>query len=243
MAAWKHWQYWNPGTYQAYRKYVIDRAPLFKGRVDLDCADITLVLLIEFAADRGLPVTFWDNDQVRYPSKGTRQTPSSQRLLSTRSWKNKGEYIEAVTHRIGAKSLVNENTEKNPRGPQPGDLMVKVDHAALVIQVYPPGITHPRARDKRIPVFPGHDQARLQLNQTEYFRQEIPGPEVYHPNEIDCETHFDYLNHRGFGKERAELIYYTRVSEMRSQGFEFRMYKSGVLDNWLDWDGLGDPSR
>jgi hypothetical protein len=73
MAAWKHWQYWNPGTYQAYRKYVIDRAPLFRGRVDLDCADITLVLLIEFAADRGLPVTFWDNDQVRYPSKGTRQ--------------------------------------------------------------------------------------------------------------------------------------------------------------------------
>jgi hypothetical protein len=107
--------------------------------------------------------------------------------------------------------------------------MVKVDHAALVIQVYPPGITHPRARDKLIPVFPGHDQARLQLNQTEYFRQEIPGPEVYHPNEIDCETHFDYLNHRGFGKERAELIYYTRVSEMRSQGFDFRMYKSGVL--------------
>ncbi len=41
MAAWKHWQYWNPGTYQAYRKYVIDRAPLFRGRVDLDCADIT----------------------------------------------------------------------------------------------------------------------------------------------------------------------------------------------------------
>jgi len=62
-------------------------------------------------------------------------------------------------------------------------------------------------------------------------------------NEIDRETHFDYLNHRGFGKEAAEMIYYTRVSEMRAQGFEFRRYKPGVIDNWMDWNGSGDPPR
>lgn len=63
------------------------------------------------------------------------------------------------------------------------------------------------------------------------------------PNEIDIENHFDDLNHRGFGKEAAEMIYYTRVSEMRMQGFEFRLYKPGVLDSWVDWDGYGDPPR
>ena len=77
---------------------------------------------MEFAAEEGLPVTFWDNDEVRYPSKGTRQTPTSSRVLRTKSWDDKGEYLDAVRARIGAKSLVEHNTVVNPRGPEPCDL-------------------------------------------------------------------------------------------------------------------------
>ena len=238
MAAWTHRRYWTPRVYdKEYRDFVVQRAPKYRGRMDYDCADLTLLVLIEFAVQQGLPVTFWDNDQVRYPSKGSRQTPSA--LVLNRTWNTADEYIKAVTDRIQSKSLVNQNTVVNRLGPQPGDLMVKTDHTALVVAVYGVGVSHPKAYDKSIPTFPGHEQARLQMGQTEYFRAATPTA----TSEINSETHFDYLNHRGFGKERAELIYYTRVSEMRAQGFDFRQYKDGVLDNWPDWNGTGDPPR
>ena len=236
MAAWRHFRYWSGRLYDIeYRDFVTRRAPRYRGRTDYDCADVTLLLLIEFAAREGLPVTFWDNDEVRYPSKGGRQTPAAR--FFNKTWNTVEEYIKAVTDRIQSKSVVNQNTVVNRSGPQPGDLMVKVDHTALVVQVYRAGAPHPRAQDKTIPVFPGHEQARLQVGQTEYFRQTMP------PANASAETHFDYLNHRGFGKEAAEMIYYTPVSEMRAQGFEFRSYKPGVLDNWLEWNGIGDPPR
>jgi len=64
MAAWRHWAFWDGSAYQGYRKYVSQRAPAFRGRDDLDCADISIYLLIDYAAQAGLPVTFWDNNQA-----------------------------------------------------------------------------------------------------------------------------------------------------------------------------------
>jgi hypothetical protein len=233
MAAWKHYRTWDPKTYQAYRKYVGQMAPRYRGKEHLDCADLSIILLIKFAAEQGLPVTFWDNDQVRYISKGTRQTPEDPRVLRTRDWKNEDVYTEAVLSRVGAKALVQHNTVINPRGPETGDLMAKLDHAALVFAVYPPSVIHRKTLDKRIPVFPGHDIAKKQLNQTEYIRTPETTPWPY----------IDYLNHRGFGKERAELMYHASAQKMEDEGFEFRMYKPGVIDNWIDWNGIDDPPR
>jgi hypothetical protein len=227
--------------YQEYRKFVSEEAPKFRGKKP-DCADISITLLINFAALRGLPVTFWDNDHVRYVSKATRQTPSGG--LRTLFWRNADEYLDVVRRRIGAEALVDHNMVINPRGPEPGDLMGHLEHAALVFRVYPPSVIHPRAYDKSVPVFPGNEVARKQLNQTEYFRTQIPAKNEFGPTEIDAGPHFDYLNHRGLGKEKAELMFFANIMEMRRQGFYFRMYKPGVIDNWLDWkDGRDDPPR
>src|SRR6266536_700725 len=97
MAAWLHRAYWGHSTYPAYRKYVTQWAPSYRGRRDLDCADISLTLLIEFAAANGLPVTLRSDDGTRFISKATRQTPTA--YLSqhkTYSWSNKDEYQLAV---------------------------------------------------------------------------------------------------------------------------------------------------
>jgi hypothetical protein len=59
----------------------------------------------------------------------------------------------------------------------------------------------------------------------------------------DLGTHFDYLNHRGVDKPKAELIYFASARQPRDEGFEFRMYGAKVLDNWSDWDGQGIPPR
>lgn len=73
MAAWRHFASWVPTTYEYYRAFVIERAPAFRGRTDLDCADMSLTLLIEFAAQKGLPITLLNNSNIRFISKATRQ--------------------------------------------------------------------------------------------------------------------------------------------------------------------------
>lgn len=242
MAAWVHRNFWDFNAYQQYRKYVEDNAPNYKGRTE-DCADLSMTLLIDFAANNGLPVTLWDNNSVRYISKATGQYPDDSRWFHSRSWKDKDSYLNAVRRRVGADSLVNQNTVPDPIGPRPGDLMIKHDHASLVYRVYLPTVNHPRAYDKSIPLFPGNEIARTQLDQLEYFRKKIPGPDEMRPNEIDAGVHIDFLNHRGNGKQKAELMYYASAQEFLLEGFQFRMYAPGVIDNWAEWDGKGKPPR
>ena len=178
--------------------------------------------------------TFWDNSKTRYASKGTRQTPTNY-LGATRtlSWDNQAEFAAVVRRRIGAKALLLQNTVVNPKGPEPGDLMAAVDHTALIYRVYPPGVPHPKAGDSSIPSFPGREKARQEVNQTEYLRERATTNTM----------HLDYLNHRGEGKEKAELIYFADAVQMVKDGFRFCMYHPGVLDNWIDWNGQGDPPR
>jgi hypothetical protein len=228
--------------YQEYRKFVSQEAPKFRGNDKLDCADMSITLLIKFAALKGLPVTFWDNNQARYISKAMFQTPTAG--SRTRAWTNVDEYLEVVRRRVNTAALVDHNMIINPRGPEPGDLMGHLEHASLVFAVYPPGVIHPRAYDKSVPVFPGNDVAETQLNQTEYFRTQIPPKNEFGPTEIDAGPHFDYLNHRSKKKPQAELIYFANVMEMRRAAFYFRMYKPGVIDNWIDWkEGDVEPRR
>jgi hypothetical protein len=67
VAAWKHYAYWTEHVYDAkYRKYVMHHAARYEGDTN-DCADLSLILLIEFAAANGLPLTFSDNAGVAAP--------------------------------------------------------------------------------------------------------------------------------------------------------------------------------
>lgn len=234
MAAWQHTQYWDAAKYEDYRQFVTRQAPHSRGHFGLDCADLSTVFLIHFAAGSGLPVTFKDMDHVRYISKGERQTPDA--ILGS-SWTNRLQYIQAVTNAISTESLWHRNTEINPNGPQPGDLMMALGggmhHTALVYRVYPPGTPHPHANDQTVPDFPGDDIARVQRGQTEYFRSRQP----------DGFVHIDYLNYRSRRKGVAELIYFASAELLRQDGFQFRKWRGGVIDNWTDWNGRGDPPR
>lgn len=244
MAAWKHHRYWTAHLYSLYRKYVYVRAESLEGST-LDCADLSVSLLMEFASFKGLCVTFTDNDGTRYISKATGQCPSGLKHWGDRQEK----YVQAVLDRIGAESLFLHNMDINPRGPEVGDMMLKADHAAMVYRVYLPGMVHPLAErfvgnatpreTAPIPQFPGDLPARAQLHQTRYFRELSPAVGPMPPSS----PHIDYLNHRGFGKERAELILFADAGEMVKMGFDFYQYDDSVLDDWSDWDGNGNPPR
>jgi hypothetical protein len=235
MAAWLHSRRWSPTVYGEYRKYVRSRAPLLKGRTE-DCADLSVFLLVEYAAAKGLPLTFLDNANVCYASKAPRQTPGD--LLFSKSWNTKDDFFRAVKARVGASSLLLKDTVQNPKGPEPGDLMLKSDHAALVFAVYLPGQRHPRSTETAIPLYPGRVQAARQTNILEYFRNE-EGNMIGPPPMV---SHFDYLNHRGEGgKQQAELMLYARVDDPDFVDFRFRMFNPVVLENWDDWSGEGKP--
>jgi hypothetical protein len=266
MAAWEHSNKmgWTDESYMAYRAYVVHQAESYQGRPE-DCADLSMLLLIEFAADQGLAVTFIDNEDQLYISKaegvfvdsiayqhrhrlspppGT-QVPELQAKVVSRDlrWNTRYEFTTVVKRRIGAKSLWRRNTIVNPHGPQAGDLLLSESHAGLVFAAYPPGVDHAKLFDRGITDFPGSDAAKEQVNKTAYFKGtvNIYGRTAY--RSADGDTHFDYLNSRSNKKRNAELIYFANARQAQDDGFQFCMYGKQVLDNWFDWDGQGIPPR
>jgi hypothetical protein len=170
-----------------------------------------------------------DGDGVRYISKVDSQIPKA--FVNNLEWKTKGQYYRAVKRRIGAKGLYEANTIVNPSGPLLGDLMISRGHAAL-FAYYPPAVLHPKAADTSIADFPADADAAKQLNTLEYIKSRT----------LNGNAHIDYLNHRGAGgKVKAELIYFADVENMKKFGFEFRKYIWTVVDNWVGWDGTGNP--
>jgi hypothetical protein len=233
----------------AYRKFAQTSAPSLKGRKE-DCADLSIMVLINFAQSNALPLSFYDVDDWLYASKAN--SPIGPFRKFGLPWFTKENYTRIVQQNIQTKSLYQRNTVINVAGPQIGDLMMRYTtflgitrkhHTALVFAVYPPGKPHPRENDKSLPSFPGDDAAMAQFNVIEYFKGTVDSDGKTAHRRPDKDIHFDYLNSRGDDKRNSELIYYVNAAQLRDDGFEFRQYSPDVLDNWSDWDGAGLPPR
>jgi hypothetical protein len=180
-AAWIHRNKWNDYFYEKYRAATALAAPGGRGTKDVDCADLSIKSLIDFAADNGLPVTFLDVSGFLYCSLASVPWGMLHRIR-TRPWFDKEAFLGVVRDFIRTKSLYKHNTVENPSGPKPGDLMIRykerfygavnqrMTHTALVFGTYPPGTPSPMEKNVAIPDFPGDDEARKQFNQTQYFR-------------------------------------------------------------------------
>lgn len=226
MPAWRQTRsVWDDAAYRGYRTFVTTEAPRLRGNTSMDCADLSALLLIRYAAKQGLPLVFTDMDGIRYDSRLEQQDPV--RGWFPKTWKEQTAYENAVTDRIGTEALWSKNTTVNLLGPEPGDLMMKftgnnaIHHTALVYQVWLQGTAHPRVSDRSVPDFPadqpGREADEIAISQpnTEYFRDRDPNSDV----------HIDYLNHRSKRKNAgAELIYFARVSPFVTDGYQFRRW-------------------
>lgn len=260
MGAWTHKNAWNDVFYARYRQYVAQNAPSYQGTKDVDCADLSITLLIDFAAKNFLPVTFRDADGSLLCSKAvgmwrcTQGYPTKAELYGP-PFIHPVVFLGVVRKQIQVKSLWYWNTVENPSNFGPGDLMLKyqtklgvittADHAALVFAVYKPGTPHPREGDKTLKSFPGRDNAKQDFNGTEYFMgtPDVDNDWATSYRKPDKNWHFDYLNSRSNKKRNAELLYFANKTFFEDDGFEFRQYAPRVLDNWDDWDGNGPPPR
>jgi hypothetical protein len=127
MAAWQHNHFWDSRMFEAYRKFVGVTAPTFRGEKE-DCADLSITLLVKFAAANGLPVTFKDNDETRYISKATRQSP---RTAAGRHRRQEGEDFGELSRAAPAEPPLNVLKAGSPGGspyPSPGEEMSHEAH-------------------------------------------------------------------------------------------------------------------
>jgi len=237
MPAWIQTASWTTAHYQDYRDFVKKDASSYRWRTE-DCADLSMIALIDFAAARGLPLTFTDMHRGIYPSIGHEALFNNDFRFSPRfyHWHTKDAFTEAVTDGVGVGSLWKYNTVVNKDGPMPGDLMMKFTtgrrayhHASLVFGVYPPGQSHTKQNDRSVLNYPGDDDAEDQYWTTEYFKGTLGSDEKTASRLPDKDTHIDYLNHRGHKKPLAELIYFANARQFQDEGFEFRMYSPWVL--------------
>ena len=265
MAAWSHYIKWDDGQYEQYRSYVAKNAPLLSGtqlnsdQTPLDCADLSIGLLIDFAASKGLPVNFWDVDGFVYASMAEHPFGPNGASRPAEKFMNRERFKFIVRKYIQVKSLYKKNTSPaevgTGKGTDRGDLMIRykegpsgavnLHHAALVFAVYPPGMPHPK-QDLDIPSFPGPDEAMDQTRVTEYFMGTVDDKFMTKYRVPDLDIHFDYLNSRGEAKRNAELIYFANYAQLCLQGFDFLTYAPPVLWDWREldgqpWDGKGRP--
>lgn len=242
MPAWNHTISWNDDMKNAYRKVVAQTAPTWAGHQGLDCADLSNSLLIDYAASQGLVLRFKDNDDTEYVSRFDGQTPYREVPLvgyrMGKTWSNKEEYQKAVIDRIGTEAMANKNLDGTDRtNIQAGDLMIAFNdhqhHTALVYRVWGPGEAHPYAGRADIDDFPGDEEAVKRIDQWRYFRgtilEEKNDRVIRSTRNPDKDMHVDYLNYRSKRKDRAELIYFANVRQMREDGFKFRWYGDSVF--------------
>jgi hypothetical protein len=256
MPAWQHNKSWTNDYYNKYRAYVAKVAPTLAGPhknsrgEDLDCADLSIRLIIDFAAANGLPLNFLDVSGFIYTSKARWPFGPNDQQRPSQVFANKELFTIFVRQNIQTKSLWNLNTDVNPDGPSAGDLLMRYSegasgmadnhHTALIFAAYAPGVAHPKAKSDT-PSFPGPDEAMSQVRVTEYFMGTVDDDFVTKSRAPDAQTHFDYLNSRGNAKRNAELVYFANAAQFLKIGFEFRKYSDFVLFDWPNWDGEGRP--
>jgi hypothetical protein len=236
MPAWTHTATWDDAAKKAFRKEVWLFASSKVGTKGLDCADLSMSMLIDFASRKGLPVTFRDNDDVAYSSIKSEQDPSA--TFTNTKWSNKEEYVKVVTRRVGTKALDAKNLDPADKTPiEEGDLMIAFDghlhHTALVFRAYAAGAAHPQEKDLGIPNFPGDAIAISQKDQWFYYRGTILEETDDRVTKIsrtpDNDPHVDYLNYRSRKKGMAELILFGNATQLRKDGFKFRFYSDDVF--------------
>lgn len=109
MSAWKHHAYWSEKTIADYRAYAAMRAKvLFCSLETLDCANFCLQILIEYAADSGLPVCL----------RGNAGDDNHDQTFRSRddTWSDKTAFMDAVLLGIEVKELIDASISSNVKG-------------------------------------------------------------------------------------------------------------------------------
>jgi hypothetical protein len=189
-----------------------------------------MLVLIDFAAKNGLPVTFWHGEGCLYVSKSCK-------------FSTKDEFVKKVHKNIGAADLFGASGKTFNTGPDKkiedvrgGDVYVEKGHTALVVGVAAPEKlsggqqTYEKDGKTYVDAKPGiwiwqGDAPEKNPNHLEW---------IYNPTSTEG-YRIDYLNHTGSKmRKKAEMKYNRLHSDLPGV---FRFWGDGVFSNYKDWDG------
>jgi RHS repeat-associated protein len=223
LAAWTHSRYWDYAWKGKYAEYVANNFRKYLGNQS-DCADLTMLVLIDFASDNGLPLTFWHGSGCIYASKSCK-------------FSEKQAFIDKVTKGIGSRDLwgtgrtYNTGQALGEMDIGSGDVYVEAGHAALVVNVAWQGALSlgQVRRGNQVVAKPGI------LLWNEHFANQHPDilEWIYNPSSVDG-VRVDYLNHSGRLRPNAEIKYNRAPSTMPG---EFRPWGDPVFSNYEYWTG------
>jgi hypothetical protein len=231
LAAWKHTNWWNDRWKKKYRQFVASKAKQYMGRPE-DCADLTMLVLIDFAEKNGLFLTFWRNDGCIYISKSCK-------------FGNAKSFKDTVFDKVGSHALFNTEGKSYNTGPNkkiedvlPGDVYVQEGHARLVVHVAQPDALstgQTRYKKKDGTQYVGAKKGIWSWNKKS--AEENPDHLEWIYDERSTEGYrIDYLNHYGSSRPKAEMQYNRLYSDF-PEGGVFRAWGEDVFRNYENWDG------
>jgi hypothetical protein len=190
-----------------------------------DCANLTMLVLIDFAANNGLPVTFWHGSGCIFVSKSCK-------------FSSKKGFIQKVQARIGAADPFGASGKTDNTGPdkkiedvRPGDVYVESSHAALVVGVSPPAALSGGQQYYGNDDFEAYVDARKGVwTWNDHSPDENPDhlEWIYNPTSTEG-YRVDYLNHTGSEKrKKAEIKYNMLYTDLSGK---FRFWGNDVFRN------------
>jgi RHS repeat-associated protein len=112
LDAWKKTHSWGRADIQAYSSYMKDFVKNYPGKID--CADLALLGLINFASSNGLPVN------LKYYSNGHWSSYNAQ----SGDFSSVGQYTNTVLTNMGAVNVIDNTHPISPGSLQAGDLLM-----------------------------------------------------------------------------------------------------------------------
>jgi hypothetical protein len=193
--------------------------------------------LIDFAAQNGLPVTFWNHDGKIFVSKSCK-------------WGSKDQFFARLKGKNGVHS--NEIFDKNTTSDladgqiQAGDVGTMHGHALLVVRAMKDGELSGGQMinsNEMVMAKPGI----IEWNKDWAYAHPEAHEFIYNSTSTSG-IRVDYLNHTGEGQrtQTAEIKYNRLLSELKNDGLHFRSWMSGVFSNYKTWDGttpLADEAK
>jgi hypothetical protein len=136
-SAWAVKRQWNESDQKGFAEYAQNRLKDYVGE-DVDCADLALNVIIDYASENGLPLQISTKDGTTFDSNSDNYNSVPE--FKNGYTNNDGQKIQGVLPNVQARDINTNTFTLNKSDAQPGDMIIMTkpsDHIANYSQITP----------------------------------------------------------------------------------------------------------